>query len=156
MNVANTTTANTMAGTAAKTSDPQNTLGQDAFLKILVTQMKHQDPMEPLKDTEFIGQMAQFSSLEQLTNLNKTMTNFVGSSSNNQTLANHANLIGTSVDWSYEVNGQMETGQGVVKALSSKNGELTVELLDSGKKIPLTAINRIEMNTEIKNDNEIV
>ena len=145
-----------MAGTAAKTSDPQNTLGQDAFLKILVTQMKHQDPMEPLKDTEFIGQMAQFSSLEQLTNLNKTMTNFVGSSSNNQTLANHANLIGTSVDWSYEVNGQMETGQGVVKALSSKNGELTVELLDSGKKIPLTAINRIEMNTEIKNDNEIV
>ncbi|WP_372868557.1 flagellar hook assembly protein FlgD [Planomicrobium okeanokoites] len=156
MNVANTTTANTMAGTAAKTSDPQNTLGQDAFLKILVTQMKHQDPMEPLKDTEFIGQMAQFSSLEQLTNLNKTLTNFVGSSSNNQTLANHANLIGTSVDWSYEVNGQMETGQGVVKALSSKNGELTVELLDSGKKIPLTAINRIEMNTENKNDNEIV
>lgn len=156
MNVANTTTANTMAGTAAKTSDPQNTLGQDAFLKILVTQMKHQDPMEPLKDTEFIGQMAQFSSLEQLTNLNKTMTNFVGSSSNNQTLANHANLIGTSVDWSYEVNGQMETGQGVVKALSSKNGELTVELLDSGKKIPLTAINRIEMITENKNDNEIV
>lgn len=156
MNVTNTSTANVMAGTAAKSSDPQNTLGQDAFLKILVTQMKHQDPMEPLKDTEFIGQMAQFSSLEQLTNLNKTMTNFVGSSSNNQTLANHANLIGTSVDWSYEVNGQMETGQGVVKALSSKNGELTVELLDSGKKIPLTAINRIEMNTEIKNDNEIV
>ncbi|RLQ90996.1 flagellar hook assembly protein FlgD [Planomicrobium sp. Y74] len=155
MNVTNTSTANAMAGTAAKTSDPQNTLGQDAFLKILVTQMKHQDPMEPLKDTEFIGQMAQFSSLEQLTNLNKTMTNFVGGSGN-QTLADHANLIGTSVDWSYEVNGQMETGQGVVKALSSKNGELTIELLDSGKKIPLTAINRIEMNTEIKNDNEIV
>lgn len=155
MNVTNTSTANVMAGTAAKTSDPQNTLGQDAFLKILVTQMKHQDPMEPLKDTEFIGQMAQFSSLEQLTNLNKTMTNFIGGSGN-QPLADHANLIGTSVDWSYEVNGQMETGQGTVKALSSKNGELTVELMDSGKKIPLTAINRIEMNTEIKNDDEIV
>lgn len=156
MNVTNTSTANVMAGTAAKTSDPQNTLGQDAFLKILVTQMKHQDPMEPLKDTEFIGQMAQFSSLEQLTNLNKTMTNFVGSTGNKGSLADHANLIGTSVDWSYEVDGQMETGQGIVKALSSKNGELTIELLDSGKKIPLTAINRIEMNTEIKNDNEIV
>ncbi|XKE94964.1 flagellar hook assembly protein FlgD [Metaplanococcus flavidus] len=156
MNVTNTSTANVMAGTAAKSSDPQNTLGQDAFLKILVTQMKHQDPMEPLKDTEFIGQMAQFSSLEQLTNLNKTMTNFVGSTGNKGSLADHANLIGTSVDWSYEVNGQMETGQGVVKALSSKNGELTIELLEDGKKIPLTAINRIEMNTEIKNDNEIV
>ncbi|QHJ69562.1 flagellar hook capping FlgD N-terminal domain-containing protein [Planococcus halotolerans] len=156
MNVTNTSTANVMAGTAAKTSDPQNTLGQDAFLKILVTQMKHQDPMEPLKDTEFIGQMAQFSSLEQLTNLNKTMTNFAAGSSNNQTLADHANLIGTSIDWSYEVDSQMETGQGIVKALSSKNGELTIELLDSDKKIPLTAINRIEMNTEIKNDHEIV
>ncbi|WP_033541476.1 flagellar hook assembly protein FlgD [Planococcus sp. CAU13] len=155
MNVANTTTAQTMAGTAAKTADPQNTLGQDAFLKILVTQMKHQDPMEPLKDTEFIGQMAQFSSLEQLTNLNKTMTKFVGGAGNG-TLADHANLIGTTVDWSYEINGKTETGQGIVKALSSKNGELTIELLEDGKKIPLTAINRIEMNTETKNDKEIV
>lgn len=155
MNVANTTTANTMAGTAAKTADPQNTLGQDAFLKILVTQMKHQDPMEPLKDTEFIGQMAQFSSLEQLTNLNKTMTQFVGGAGNG-TLADHANLIGTTIDWSYEVDGKTETGQGVVKALSSKNGEMTIELLDSGKKIPLSAINRIEMNTKTKNDKEIV
>ncbi|MFD1032792.1 flagellar hook capping FlgD N-terminal domain-containing protein [Metaplanococcus flavidus] len=155
MNVTNTTAANTMGGTAAKTGDQQNSLGQDAFLKILITQMKHQDPMEPLKDTEFIGQMAQFTSLEQLTNLNKTMTQFVGNSTN-QTLADHANLIGTSVDYSYEVDGQMESGQGIVKALSSKNGELTIELLDSGTKIPLTAINRIEMNAEIKNDEEIV
>ena len=155
MNVTNTSTANTMAGTAAKTTDPQNTLGQDAFLKILVTQMKHQDPMEPLKDTEFIGQMAQFTSLEQLTNLNKTMTKFVGNAGN-QTLADHANLIGTSVDWSHEVDGKMESGQGVVKALSSKNGELTIELLESGTKIPLTAINRIEMNTATQSNNEIV
>ncbi|WP_422121922.1 flagellar hook assembly protein FlgD [Planococcus sp. X10-3] len=155
MNVTSTTAANTTGGIAAKTEDQQNSLGQDAFLKILVTQMKHQDPMEPLKDTEFIGQMAQFTSLEQLTNLNKTMTQFVGNSSN-QTLADHANLIGTSVDWSHEIDGQMESGQGVVKALSSKNGELTIELLDSGTKIPLTAINRIEMNTETKSDNEIV
>lgn len=155
MNVTNTSTANTMPGPTAKSGDQQNAMGQDAFLKILITQMKHQDPMEPLKDTEFIGQMAQFTSLEQLTNLNKTMTQFV-SNSGNQTLADHANLIGTSVDWSYEVNGQMESGQGVVKALSSKNGELTIELLDSGTKIPLTAINRIEMNTAAKNDNEIV
>lgn len=154
MNVTNTIAANNTGGTAAKTSDSQNTLGQDAFLKILVTQMKHQDPMEPLKDTEFIGQMAQFTSLEQLTNLNKTMTQFVGNSTN-QTLADHANLIGTSVDWTYEVDGKIESGQGIVKALSSKNGELTIELLESGNKIPLSAINRIEMNTETAIDKEI-
>ena len=105
MNVTNATagTTNTpAAGTASKT-DPKNSLGQDAFLKILVTQMQHQDPMEPLKDTEFIGQMAQFTSLEQLTNLNKTMTQFV-SNQGASSLADYAHLIGTSVKWETETD----------------------------------------------------
>lgn len=44
---------------------PVQTLGQEDFLKLLVTQMTQQDPMNPMKDTEFIAQMASFSSLEQ-------------------------------------------------------------------------------------------
>ena len=44
---------------------PTKLLDQDDFFKILVTQLANQDPMEPLKDAEFIGQMAQFTSLEQ-------------------------------------------------------------------------------------------
>ena len=44
-------------------------LDKDDFLKILVTQLQHQDPTQPMKDTEFIAQLAQFSSLEKLTEI---------------------------------------------------------------------------------------
>lgn len=48
-------------------------LGKDDFLRLLVTQLQYQDPLQPKEDTEFIAQMAQFTSLEQMQNLTKTM-----------------------------------------------------------------------------------
>lgn len=55
------------------TREPNSDLGKDAFLKILITQLSNQDPLDPLKDKDFIAQMAQFSTLEQMTNMNKSI-----------------------------------------------------------------------------------
>lgn len=57
--------------TPPKNTNPSE-LGKDAFLKLLTTQLAHQDPFNPVEDTQFIAQLAQFSSLEQMSNLNKT------------------------------------------------------------------------------------
>jgi flagellar basal-body rod modification protein FlgD len=51
----------------------ESELGRDAFLKLLVTQLTHQDPTQPQSDGEFIAQLATFSQLEQLTLMNKTL-----------------------------------------------------------------------------------
>ena len=57
------------ADTTTTTDNKSSSLGQDAFLKLLVTQLQHQDPTKPQADGEFIAQLAQFSSLEKLTQI---------------------------------------------------------------------------------------
>ena len=49
-------------------------LGKDAFMNLLVTQMQHQNPLEPQADGQFLAQLAQFSSLEQLQGINDNVT----------------------------------------------------------------------------------
>ncbi|MFP3358489.1 flagellar hook capping FlgD N-terminal domain-containing protein [Planococcus sp. SIMBA_143] len=146
MNITTATTAANQPAAAAEKTKP-DALGQDAFLKILIAQLKYQDPMEPQKDAEFIGQMAQFSSLEQLTQLNKTMTGYAGEGGS-ASLAGSAHLLGTEVSWS----ANEQAGTGIVKAVTMKNGEIMVELEGEETKIPLSAIERIEQQGETKNE----
>jgi flagellar basal-body rod modification protein FlgD len=62
-------TQNTLASSALNKS-----LDKNAFLNLLVTQLQHQDPTQPQADTEFVAQLATFSSLEQLTQMNQSLT----------------------------------------------------------------------------------
>jgi len=57
---------------ATTTREPQSDLDRNAFLNLLITQLRHQDPMNPMEDRDFIAQMAQFSTLEQMVSLNTT------------------------------------------------------------------------------------
>ncbi len=81
--------SSTATTTPPKTSDPTSShldeatkgLGQESFLKLLVTQLQHQDPTQPMDDTTFITQLATFSSLEKLTSIDsslKQLTTLVG------------------------------------------------------------------------------
>jgi flagellar basal-body rod modification protein FlgD len=68
-------TSATAAAAASETKkSAKDPLGKDAFLNLLVTQLQHQDPTQPMADAEFLAQLAQFSSLEQLQEMNQSLT----------------------------------------------------------------------------------
>jgi len=69
INTLNATSQSTGSASSAAARNPRAELGKDAFLRILVTQLSNQDPMNPLEDQDFIAQLAQFSVLEELQTL---------------------------------------------------------------------------------------
>ena len=108
----------------AKTDTPGGTLGKDDFLKLLTTQLQHQDPMNPVEDKEFMGQMAQFSALEQTTNMARALDKLSVSSQVSQGVS----LIGHNVNW---VDTDAKTyGSGLVGGVVMKDGDVLVQVGD--------------------------
>jgi flagellar basal-body rod modification protein FlgD len=99
------TTAPTGTPTAAPAKAAGPTLGKDDFLKLLVGQLKNQDPLNPTSDTDFIGQMAQFSQLEQTTNMASVNEQLVAQQRGARAVA----LLGRTVTFP-DTNGAPTTG----------------------------------------------
>ena len=99
-------------GIAGANGSLNGSLDKDDFLKILLTQLTHQDPTQPMEDREFVAQMAQFSTLEQMTNLNSEMARVAGIVGRGQALQ----LLGKVVEvqeGEHIVNGTVEQISGV-------------------------------------------
>ena len=85
-------------------------LGKDDFMKLLITQLQNQDPTSPMENTEFIAQMAQFSSLEQMTNMSTEFTKLANMLNSGEAVS----LLGRSV----EVSSGESSISGVVEAVT--------------------------------------
>ncbi len=107
-------------------------LDKDDFLKILITQLSYQDPTEPMKDKEFISQMAQFSSLEQMTNMSKGFSELSG-------ILGKGNALGLLGKWVEVVDGE-NTISGKVEEVS---GSDFPQILINGKYYDYKNVNKV-------------
>jgi flagellar basal-body rod modification protein FlgD len=125
----NTTTTTSTTGTGSTgASTPTNanaSLGKDDFLKLLVAQLQHQDPMSPMDDKDFMGQMAQFSSLEQITNMSTALQRMDYSNQLSQSVS----LIGRTVTYAQE-DGTLASG--VAGSVSTdENDQIKIKVGDA-------------------------
>ncbi|WP_027338694.1 flagellar hook assembly protein FlgD [Halonatronum saccharophilum] len=118
-----------------KVNKSNDAMGKDEFLKLLMTQLKYQDPLEPMDDKEFIAQMAQFSSLEQMQNLNSTMSDFV----RYQSLSQVSNFVGKEVAVLNSSTGENVVGEVERVIVSDEGHKVVVE----GEEYPLINIQEV-------------
>ncbi|WP_051330707.1 flagellar hook assembly protein FlgD [Aneurinibacillus terranovensis] len=143
----NTTTQATVGANSTNTLD-RTMLGEDDFLKILITQMQNQDPTQPMDDKETIAQMAQFTAVEQMTKLNESFTNFAAA----QSVGTLSGLIGKNISWTDTVTtgtGDNATTvstpkEGIVTAISMKDNKAQAVLQD-GSKVDVKNIETISL-----------
>lgn len=117
------------APTAPATRESTNIFSSDGFLKLLSSQIKAQNPLEPMKDTEFVAQMAQFSQLEHMTSLAKNMEALTLSGQ----LSQGASLIGRTV--TYTPEGATAPVSGVVQGLRVGGDGRSMTLVVDGREV---------------------
>jgi len=129
-NINTTTTSNTSTTSASA----KNAIDKNTFLKLFCTQLQYQDPLNPMDAAAFTTQLAQFSSLEQLTNVNTNLSNLT-TAQNSLLLGTSASLIGKTVTLK---DGSSGTVNGV--SFDGSNTQLT---LDNNTTVSFSNITKI-------------
>src|SRR5712691_7218716 len=113
---------------------PSKQLGKDDFLKLLVAQLQHQDPGNPMDSSQFMGQLAQFSSLEQMTNVATSIDKLTAATS----VAQSVGLIGHDLIFN-RADGTF--GRGVADGILMQNGVVTIDV--AGESVSPDAITAV-------------
>lgn len=115
--------AATTTGSAAVPTNPKGELGKNDFLKLMVAQLQAQNPLEPSNGTEYISELAQFSQLEQTTNIAQSSSQTVVA----QQIAQAVALIGHTVTYTDPSTGATHTGAAQSVEITSGGATLTIE-----------------------------
>ena len=110
-----------------ESAQPRNQLGQEDFLQLMLAQLRHQDPLQPLENGDFLGQMAQFSTVSGIQDLNETFSHFASSLQSNRALQ-ASSLVGRAV--------MVPTSQARLEAGGSVSG--AVELSEPASALTIT------------------
>ncbi len=133
------TNGGTTSGTQVKSD--KYALKTEDFIKMMITQLQNQDPMEPAKNEELLAQMSQISQLESSTQLQSTLKTLVQQNS----LSSAGSMIGKLVKGKDAQGADME---GIVNSVKVEKGELFLEL-DSGSKMSLSDVTNVSAKSEI-------
>jgi flagellar basal-body rod modification protein FlgD len=135
-------TASTPTSLGSATALPNQQLDKTAFMDLLVAQLKNQDPLEPASNQEFVGQLATFSSLEQLENVNDNITTMVLLQQSNALLSQltqSGGLIGKEVEWTNPETGL--SGVGTVQSVKIDQGMAYLDV--DGQSVALIDVTQV-------------
>jgi flagellar basal-body rod modification protein FlgD len=119
----------TTIGAATVAREPSPTLDKDSFLQLMVAKLQNQDPMNPQDDSQFVAQMAQMTSMEQMTNMSTTLTQ-----------NNAFNLIGKDVAYTDPGTGVVATGKVEKVVLTNGVPTLTINGVDGVAPSSITSV----------------
>ncbi|MCL1853368.1 MAG: flagellar biosynthesis protein FlgD [Peptococcaceae bacterium] len=132
------------------TSSAMQGLDRDVFLRLMVAQFANQDPMSPVSETESIAQLAQFSTLEQMTNMVDSIMDLkvgIALMLNQSLISQGSSMIGKEVTGTiYDENGVEREITGVVSSVHMKNGFLTLKIGD--EELPIDFVKEIRNSAQ--------